>query len=218
MTRLRFCENCGAALNPGARFCSGCGQQVKALPAAPLAGPPSPSTPAPFAAMAGGAAPAVGQPAGERVLGVIAGAQRRNGLFGAQTFNIVVTSQRIVFAEMSPDVQANAVREAAGRADRGAVGQWAAQWGWLQHVVGRYAAMPPDQALRESEANFALAPAQVRRVTVGHVVERDADGDRRAADRLTIEAVVGKYEFTLTAGKPDEARELLRQVFGAAVR
>ncbi len=220
MTHPRLCEDCGTALSPGARFCSGCGQPVKAPPAvgpgpvaasaaddAPVA-PPAP-TPVPT------------QPQGERVLGVIAGVQRKKGLFGFQTFNVIVTPQRIVFAEMTGAMQKEAVKQAAEQAKREGkrfFGQWGAQFGWLQTVVDRYAAMSPEQALRENAANFALTPAQVRRVRVHREVHRDDDNSRVATDHLAIEATTGKYAFKLTAGNPDEARNLLREVFGGSVQ
>ena len=230
MSQPKFCDQCGAALNPGARFCSTCGQPVRPLPTAPQPGsaaesmqpaaqpPPVQLSPVPRPAPT--APPTTPQPApgGERVLGVIAGAQRRKGLLGFQTFSVIVTPARLVFAETTSQMQKDAVREAAEEAKRegkGLLGRMAAQWGWLNRIVDKYQAMPVEAALRETRDNFFILNAHVRKVSVQE--KRDMETHQRSY-HLVIEASSGKYGFELKAGGPDEARQLLRQTLGAAVR
>ena len=60
---------------------------------------------------------------------MIAGAQRRKGLLGSQTFSVIVTPVRLVFAEITSQMQKDAVREAAEEAKRegkGLLGRMAA--------------------------------------------------------------------------------------------
>ncbi len=205
MPQPRFCEQCGAALGPAARFCGQCGSPVHGATAAPAQPRPQPMA---------------SQPAepGEPVLGVIAGAQRRKGLLGHQTFSIVVTPQRLVFAEMTQQMMKDAVRQANEEAKRegaGWLGRIAAQMGWLNVMVRRYQAMPVEQALRERPDNFFVLNSHVRKVTID---EREDVNTELSSYHLVIEATSDKYDLELKAGRPDEARQLLRGVLGAAVR
>jgi len=204
MTHPKFCEQCGAALGPAARFCGQCGSPVQGAPAA---APPQPQ-------------PAASQPSvpGEPVLGVIAGAQRRKGILGHQTFSIVITPQRLVFAEMTQQMMKDAVRHANEEAKRegaGLLGRIAAQMGWLNIMVRRYQAMPVEEALRERPDNFFILNSHVRKVSIE---EREDINTELSSYHLVIEAASGKHSLELKAGRPDEARQLLRQVLGAAVR
>jgi len=212
MSQPKFCEQCGAPLGPGARFCNQCGQPVVAAPASqPRPVEPVATVPQPAAAPTAAAS-------GEPVYGVIPGAQRRKGLLGFQTFSIVVTPQRLVFAETTSQMQKDAVREAADEAKRqgkGLLGRVAAQMGWLNRVAQRYYQMPVEMALRENKDNFFILNSHVRKVTVR---ETQDDETLQSSCYLAIEASSGKYSFELKAGQPKEARELLRQTLGAAVR
>ncbi len=195
----RFCEHCGAALNPDARFCNQCGQTVQAVPAAPA---PAAATVAPA----------------EPVLGVIAGLQRRKGLFGTENWNLVVTPKRLIFALMTKDMMNDAVRQVKDQAKgegKGFWGQMVAQMGWLQLMVDKYAAMPLDQTLSEQPGNFFFLPEQVKRVKVEH--RRDSE-NHTSSDHIIFETVAGKHQFEMKGGSPEEARRLLASVLGAAVR
>jgi hypothetical protein len=214
----RFCGQCGAQLEATATFCSQCGNTVapQAAPSAPAALASS-AVEAPSPALAPAEAP---RPAasGEPVLGVIAGAQRHKGLFGMQTFNIVVTRDRLVFALMPDKVMKDAAAEMGRRAKaegKGLLGRIAAQMGWLDLMVERYAAMPPDEALAEYKDNFFIPNNTIRQVRVDTHHDHET---HRTETKLKIEAISGKFEFGLIAGNADEARQLLRNAIGAAVR
>lgn len=152
------------------------------------------------------------------MIGVIPGAQRRKGLLGYQTFNVVVTPGRLVFALMTQKMMNDAVREASEEAKRqgkGLLERMTAQMGWLNIMVQRYEAMPVQAALAEQPDNFFIPNNQIRKVRV----ERREDRQRHThSDHLIIEATSGKHEFELKSGQPAEARHLLQQVLGAVVR
>ena len=217
----RFCAQCGAALNAGARFCAQCGSSIQGTqpaPAAPVAAAPvaAPVAAAPAAAPVA-AAPAA-TPQGESVVGVIASLQRRKGLLGYQTWNLVVTPQRLVFALMTQQMMNDAVRQAqeqAKREGKGLMARIAAQMGWLNLMVEKYHALPVDAALAEQPDNFFFLLNQIKKVKVEH---RDDRQQHTSSDHVTFETTSGKYEFELKAGRPDEARQVLASVLGAVVR
>lgn len=210
----RFCENCGAPLNPGARFCGQCGQTVRAAGATPAGSPPQAVQPAPAPV------PAPQEEAGsaEPVVGVLAGLQRRKGLLGYQTWNLVVTPQRLVFALMTQQMMNDAVRQAqeqAKREGKGLMARIAAQMGWLQLMVDKYHDMPVDATLAEQSDNFFFLVNQIKKVKVEHREDRQ---QHTSSDHVTFETTSGKYEFELKAGRPAEARQVLASVLGAVVR
>ena len=209
----RFCEQCGAPLNPGARFCGQCGHSVKAA-AAPPAPPTAAAQPAPATAPVAAREAGPGEP----VVGVLAGLQRRKGLLGYQTWNLVVTPQRLVFALMTQQMMNDAVRQAqeqAKREGKGLMGRIAAQMGWLQLMVDRYAATPVEEALAEQPENFFFLPNQIKKVKVEHRV--DHDQRTQSTDHVVFETTNGKYEFELKAGRPGEAKQILESVLGNKV-
>jgi hypothetical protein len=104
----RFCSQCGAQLEATAKFCGTCGgtaaaPEATATGTSPAPGPQATAAPRPQPSPGVAAAPPVATAAssGEPVLGVIAGAQRRKGLLGYQSFNVVVTRDRLVFVLMT---------------------------------------------------------------------------------------------------------------------
>jgi hypothetical protein len=170
-----------------------------------------PAAPAP-------AAPAPSAGPAEPILGVIAGLQRRKGLLGYQTWNLVVTPARLVFALMTQQMMNDAVRQAqeqAKREGKGLMGRIAAQMGWLQLMVDRYAAMPVDETLAEQAENFFFLPNQIKKVKVEH--RADHDQRTQSTDHVVFETTGGKYEFELKAGRPGEAKQILESVLGNKV-
>lgn len=201
----RFCGKCGAQMDANAKFCGTCGSTAVVSPVAQAQ--PAPAAPAPVAT----------QSSGEPVLGVITGAQRRKGLFGFQTFSIVVTNQRLVFADMSNKMMNDAVKEMNRRAKaagKGFLGVIGAQMGWMNVLVEKYSTLGADAALAESKDNFFIPNNTIRKVTIW---EQDNE-DGPDWTMCKIEAVSGKYEYHLTGGNGNEARKILRNAIGAAVR
>jgi hypothetical protein len=119
---------------------------------------------------------------------------------------------------MTDKMMKDAVAEMNRRAKaegKGLLGRIGAQMGWLNLMVERYAAMAPAAALAESKDNFFIPHNTIRRVSVE---EHDDQEDYRTEIKLKIDSVSGKFEFVLTAGNANEARQVLRNAIGAAVR
>lgn len=237
----RFCSNCGKPLNPGARFCGSCGATVQAIPAAPqpppqqpqytpppqpqyapppqqpqYAPPPQPQYAPPPANMPQPQyAPA--QPS-EIVLGVIPGGTRRSGFLGfkAESYTIVATSHRLLFAPFTTRIQkesVNQAREAAKAQGKGFFGQWGAQ---LTSGSGaRYLGMPPEAILAEESGSFFLMNNQVRSFRFS---SQDDDETNRTTYYLEIQSVTDKLKFEFSALDERAAKDLLRRTLGAVGR
>ena len=222
----RFCENCGGALGVGARFCGACGKPVQAVQAAPPV-PPAPAPQPVPVAPAPAVHPLVAQQhaaatSGEPVLGVIPGLQQKKGFMGLKIENwtLVVTPQRLIFAELSNKMMNDAVNQArleAKAQGKGWFGQVGAQMGWMSRLVTKYANLAPAVALGESPKNFTIPNSQVSQVRLRKEVDSD-DDSTTVTYRVEFHAAGGKYDFVLTGGNLDSARQVLQSALGAVVR
>ena len=206
MNQSNFCEQCGAPLKPMAQFCGKCGHQV--ITAAP---PPS-SPPSAQALNAGG----VTAPESEPIIGIIRGLERVKGL-GTEVFFMVVTPDRLVFAQIPQAMINSAIQQAradAKQRGKGMFGQVAAQMEWMDIVAERYKTIPVDETLAEQPGNFFIPNTQIKQM-----VFKSIKSDR---NNLVIETQSGKHNYMLSGWKSDErlneARELLRRVLGAVVK
>jgi len=157
-------------------------------------------------------------PSAEPVLGVVPAVQKRKGLLGYQVFNMVVTRDRLIFALVTDKMQKDAALELNRRAKaegRGILGRVAAQFGHFDLIAQRHAGMPLAALLSESKDNFFVPNSTISKVRI----EEDSDPeDAGSRDKLKIEAVSGKLEFSLNYGTANQARQVLRNAIGAAVR
>jgi predicted amidophosphoribosyltransferase len=203
-TAGKFCGSCGAAISSTTKFCGSCG----AAATTPSAGGGDSSF-RPAAPVAGG---------GEEVIGVIANA-RKVKLFGVSwdTWNIVITSRRMVMVQMTAAMLNAAVAEAQAQAKAEGKGffgimkdQLAAQF---RYAV-RYETMNPDMALAETPGNISVENA---RITAIKMKLRDTgSGEVEYTEfRMVVESADGKFEYMMA--EDDRYVNLLKQVYGDKV-
>jgi len=158
---------------------------------------------------------------GETLTGIIPGASRKKNLLSNEGFNIIVTSQRMVFALMTSQmIQEEAKRNSAGKGFFGGV---AAGMSAGYNLWRRYLEIPAEQALLENPENFDIKLNQIHRVkfdggrtllkkgpiSIGLNINRGDDDDEPA--KLEIETMSGKYKFEIATEFQDEAREVLKR-------
>jgi hypothetical protein len=139
-------------------------------------------------------------PGTEEMIGVI-GNTRKMKLFGASwdTYNIIVTSRRMILAQMTTAMVNAAIMEAQQQAKAEGKGFFAIakdQMAASFQFPLRYETMPPEQALAETPGNFALENA---RITAIHLKLQGGDSDDNSARefRIIIESMDGKYEYVI---------------------
>ena len=207
MTTSRYCTNCGAPIDPRHRFCGQCGQAVQT----PEPGPSSHQPPAPTR-VPGGPSPPLPT---EDMLGFVAVGKPKGPLGMRQdSYNVIVTPTRLIFAYVSPDLMKAAVkdaREEAKRQGKGFLGQWGAQLAWLDVLHRRYQTMTADAILRQYPGSFVIANHQIRRVRYKRNWD-EAGG--QGSDELILRTVDGKYRFKLLSGNLGQVKKLLRQTLG----
>lgn len=183
---------------------------VPQVPPPPLMQAPSPVKQAPPAPV-----PPMPQ---EVVVGVIPGAVRQSGLMGLkmETFVIVLTNLRLLFAVQTQAMMMDNVKQARNAAKQqgaGFFGQWGAQLG--ANSGQQYLGMQPQQILAENPGNYFLPANQLRRI---HLKEVDDDDGGATQYFIEFEALSGKQKFRLNHMRTRELKKQLQQYYGNIVR
>ncbi|MFA4878115.1 MAG: zinc ribbon domain-containing protein [Methanoregula sp.] len=224
---VNICTGCNSPLTGSEKFCGICGQKTGTARPPPLESQATATPAGKFCSVCGTAVKAdirfcgeCGAPAGtfasrssqvpdawEVILGIIPDA-RRMKLFGVacDTFTIVVTGQRMIFARLTPSMQKAALAIAKDAAMAG---------GNVSSVLKRYETMSPEQALHETPGNVAL---QNQSITAISLVPMNAKkpGIALRELRMTVESVEGKTEYIIPGD--DRFVSLLRTAYGARVK
>jgi hypothetical protein len=209
-TAAKFCGACGAPVRETAKFCNLCG--------APAGGPPAQPGTTPFLGTTPAAAAPVsttppGAGSAEAVLGVIGNAKKMK-MFGASydTYSIVVTNRRMIFAHLTQALTNAAIMEAQAKAKAEGKGffgivqdQMAASFGFAL----RYEKMSPDQTLAETTGNSAI---ENTRITAIKMQLKDSGNLGYNEFKTVIESMDGKFEYIIA--EDERFTNLLRTVYG----
>jgi hypothetical protein len=153
---------------------------------------------------------------GEEVMGVIANA-RKMKMFGASwdTYTIVVTKRRMIFAQMTQSLLNAAIMEAQVKAKAEGKGFFAIvkdQMSAQFRFALRYETMSPDQSLTETAGNFAIENAQITAISL----KLNDSGEMEYSEfKIIIESSNGKTEYLI--GEDDRFINLLKTVYGERV-
>jgi hypothetical protein len=155
------------------------------------------------------------------LIGIIPNLSQSTGFLGMKqdSYNLIVTPTRLVFAYVSQQLMKQAVedaRQGARSEGKGFFGQWGAQMGWLSIILQRYQTMPVDSILTEFPGSFIIPTAQVTRVRLKQA--QSHDDQPASVPELTIESAAGKSRFRMAGMPMKDARRLLQQVLPHAVK
>jgi hypothetical protein len=89
----KFCTECGTSLVPGTRYCGNCGHPVAGKPPDILTSEPDPSRQPPI--------PTGNLRGTEQIVGIVPFLEQ--GLFSVIHYNLIITSQRLIFCTWNPD-------------------------------------------------------------------------------------------------------------------
>jgi hypothetical protein len=215
-----YCENCGTTINPEAKFCGKCGaaRQTSAQPApTPAATSMPPQTAAIPQPPAQPQVPPQTSPA-EPVLGVIL-LRKPKSLGRYDSFTAVVTAQRLIFAQMTSQMLADAAMQARAQAKaegKGFMGQWQEQLKATFTYTQRYLTMEPSAVLSETSGNFAVDNGAIAEIKL-HLKDINKGHQTHAHEfQIDIHSAQGTYEFRME--EHDELVNILKQVYGEKVK
>lgn len=239
---MPYCERCGSQLNPNTKFCTSCGApqrtatanmpSVNPQPAPqysppynnpyppPPPPPPPPVTQAPTAQAPPRMQPRVQsaptyQSGSEATVGVIL-LRKPKSLGRYDTFTGVLTTQRIIFAQMTSEMLTNAAQQARDQAKadgKGFWGQWADQLRGTLGYMNKYLTMPPQAILAETPGNFALYNNTIREVKI-HLKGHYNDNQRKELEAEFC-STAGTYAYRMD--RNSDFTDLLKRVYGGRV-
>lgn len=160
----------------------------------------------------------------ETVLGAIANARFKTGMFKLERWVLVVTDQRLLGARLTDELAksiAEQARAQAGASGSGLFGQLGARLKASVAIGQRYCAMTPGAILAETPGNWALMPGQVSSIKVERKSRPGGeDGPDFDFVKITIEAAGGQGTYETEDDKPGqrEVQALLARTFGPVVR
>jgi len=150
----------------------------------------------------------------EKLLGVIPLVRKPKSFGRSDTYTLILTDSRMVFALLTSDMMKTAAAEAQRKGKeegKGFLARWADQLKACSSFAERYWEMSPDAALGETKGNFALANSSVRRIKVSS--KGGSDDDDESYTELKIESTAGKLEYRVD-GDARSVRDVLSAVFG----
>jgi hypothetical protein len=152
----------------------------------------------------------------EEVIGVIGNA-RKMKMFGVayDTYTIVVTNRRMIFAQLTQAMMNAAIMEAQVKAKAGGKGffgimqdQLAASFGFAQ----RYETIAPEQVIRETPGNVAIENSRISAIKM-KLKEQKSSGTMGYHEfSMVIESMDGKFEYIIA--EDERFTNLLKLVYG----
>jgi hypothetical protein len=150
----------------------------------------------------------------ERVIGAIL-LKKPKSMGRWDTYAAVITTRRMIFAQITKDMAKRAIEEAKQKAKaegKGFLGQWSAQLGASFNYAQRYLNMEPSDILSETPGNFYIENGAIGEIKIKH--ERSMHGGPDEL-KMEISASSGRYDFELNSSGDVK---LLKQVYGDRVK
>lgn len=133
------------------------------------------------------------------------------------TYTGVVTSERLIFAQMTSQMLNDAAMQARDKAKaegKGFFGQWGDQLKSTLGYINRYLNMPPEAILAETPGNFAIPNNTVNEVKI-HLKNDYNDNQRRELE-AEIKTSSGNYKYNMDENS--DFTDTLKRVYGDRVR
>jgi len=231
---MPYCPNCGKQIEPDANFCISCGAQMKPATAPQASGelPLPPPPPDYVAPVEGSAAAPLGLPEppppagtqpmsgdGEQTVGVIPNAKRMKSMGRYDSFALVVTTRRMIVAQLTSEMltkAANDARENAKSEGKGFFAAWGAQLKTAFTYSGKYLEMPPDSIIAETPGNFALENSAISEIKVD--IKKEYRGTNVTPKDFELHIQTPSGTYTYRTDDNDNYTKLLKQVYGERVK
>ena len=156
----------------------------------------------------------------DSVIGVVPTLKKGKSFGRSDTFTMVVTDERSIFAQITGDMLKQIAMEAQKQAKeegKGFFARWGAQMKAHLSFSQRYLAMSPEEALSEGKDNFAIANSDIRSIKIRSKSESSGNDDAdRIVTELKIEGAGKKLVYTVDS-LSNETKDMLKSVFGDRV-
>jgi hypothetical protein len=153
---------------------------------------------------------------GEATLGVIL--FRHNKSLGRyDSYAGVLTTQRMIFAQLTADMINQAAQQARDQAKaqgKGFFGAWGDQLKATFGYIKKYQNIPPDAIIAETPGNFAIYNSTIQEVKVHLKGQHENDGPREF--EAEIKTTSGTFKYRMNEDRDNT--DLLKRVYGERVK
>lgn len=164
------------------------------------------------------AATSIDQPgSGEENIGVIV-FRKPKSLGRYDAYAGVLTSQRLIFAQLTSEMITAAAQQARDQAKaegKGFFGQWANQLKNTFGFTNRYLTMAPEAVLAETAGNFALDNNTISEIKIHQKGQQDENYSNREFE-AEIKTSQGTFKYRMDENT--EFTDLLKRVYGERVK
>lgn len=157
----------------------------------------------------------------EKMAGLIPVLKKPKSFGRWDTYALIITDQRTIFAQLT----ASMLKEAAAEAQRkgkeegkGFFSRWADQLKATMAYSERYWNIPPDEALNENPGNFAIPNQEIKLIKIK---QKHESGWEQESDRITTEVKIesaGKKATYNIDGYSKDTQNMLKSIFGDRVK
>jgi hypothetical protein len=132
----------------------------------------------------------------------------------ADAYNLIITERRSIFAKLTNEIMNETIKRRRTKAEaegKGFWGKWKAQMAGFNTYGDWYADKTPDQALAETQGNWAVDNSTIRELKV-----RESSDDEGGITRHYLQFITigGKFDFQLQY----DPKQMLQQAYGTIVR
>ena len=218
---MPFCPFYGTPVKENHKFCPNCGNTLEPVTQKPTSAPQAVSTSpieqplSPVLVPQPVAAPqkqAVMQNQGETMKVIIPNLMVSKSLGRSDTFNLIVTERRSIFAKLTGEIMNETVKRRRAKAEaegKGFFGKWKAQMQGFNTYTDWYADKTPDYALTETPGNYAVENSAIRNVKVN---EDSDDEGGMTLYYIEIMTTTGNLNFKMQY----DPRKLFQAAYGGA--
>jgi hypothetical protein len=156
------------------------------------------------------------QQTGEATVGVIL-FRKMKSLGRYDSYAGVVTTQRMIFAQLTADMLNQAAQQARDQAKaegKGFFGQWADQLRGTFGYTNKYLTMPPQTILAETVGNVEIYNSTISEIKVHLKGQHQNDGPREF--EAEIQCSSGTYKYRMAEN--GEFTDILKRVYGERVK
>ncbi|HAA84757.1 MAG TPA: hypothetical protein DCE14_00150 [Kosmotogaceae bacterium] len=154
----------------------------------------------------------------EEVLNVIPGGSA--GLFGAKSYDLVLTTERLILARISSQLQKEAIKKARDEAKEKGEGffkQAAAQMRSSTKLYERFFKMTPDEIKAENDDNISIDFPSIKSIKIRDTSSTDPSQPNEQ-QTIVIKWVGGKMKLTYRDLDVSKARDILREKLDKVVK
>jgi hypothetical protein len=153
---------------------------------------------------------------GEATVGAIL-FRRMKSMGRYDSYAAVITTQRMIFAQLTADMLNQAATQARDQAKaegKGFFGQWGDQLRGTFGYTNKYLTMPPQTILAETPGNFAIYNSTISEIKIHLKGQHENDGPREF--EAEIQCSSGTYKYRMAENS--EFTDILKRVYGERVK